>query len=128
MSQKEENDEWKQRLTPQEYYVMREKGTEPPFSGKYNLHFEKGVYKCKGCGTSLFSSDFKFHSGCGWPAFDAAFPGTIQTVKDTSYGMIRTEIICKQCGAHLGHLFDDGPTASGLRYCVNSICLTFSAE
>jgi peptide-methionine (R)-S-oxide reductase len=124
----DENDEWKEKLSPQEYYVMRQKGTEPPFTGKYNLHFEKGIYTCKGCGTPLFTSEFKFNSGCGWPAFDNALPDTIETRRDTSHGMIRTEIICKNCQSHLGHLFDDGPTETGLRYCVNSVCLNFKEE
>ena len=118
-------DHWKEKLNPEEYRILRLKGTEPPFSGAYNLHFEKGEYRCRGCGSLLFDSGMKFESGCGWPSFDKAIPGKIEEKLDTSHGMIRTEILCKECGGHLGHVFNDGPTETGLRYCVNSLSLDF---
>ncbi len=122
-------EEWKKRLTPEEYRILREKGTEAPFSGLYNAHFEKGLYSCSGCGVQLFSSDHKFNSHCGWPSFDGELPGgVVAQNRDISHGMIRTEIVCANCGGHLGHIFDDGPTDSGLRYCVNSISIKFKAE
>src|SRR5687768_12815136 len=113
--------EWKKELSAEQYHVLREKGTERPFTGKYNDHYEKGWYTCAGCGTELFSSEQKFNSHCGWPSFDNELGGgdRIKKVKDFSHGMIRTEIVCANCGGHLGHLFDDGPTGSGQRYCVN---------
>ena len=117
--------DWKQELTPQEYHVMREKGTEPPFTGKYYDAHEKGMYVCKACGTKLFSSDAKFDSGTGWPSFTE--PANLENVElkdDSAYGMHRTEVACKKCGAHLGHVFDDGPSdKGGKRYCINSVCL-----
>jgi peptide-methionine (R)-S-oxide reductase len=119
-------EEWKQKLSPEQYYILRQKGTERPFSGKYNFHKEKGVYVCAGCGNELFTSDMKFESHCGWPSFDREIEGgKILKLLDKSYGMIRTEIICANCGGHLGHLFDDGPTETGMRYCVNSLSLDF---
>ncbi|GAA4437661.1 peptide-methionine (R)-S-oxide reductase MsrB [Ravibacter arvi] len=125
-SQKSEA-EWKQQLSPEQYYVLREKGTERPFSGKLLMNKEKGVYKCAGCGAVLFTSDSKFDSHCGWPSFDREIAeGKIREHKDTSHGMIRTEITCAKCGGHLGHVFDDGPTETGLRYCVNSLSLEFT--
>ena len=121
--------EWREKLNEEEYRVMREKGTERPFTGQYNMHFEEGVYKCKGCGTELFHHDSKFDSGCGWPSFDRGIEsGSIVEQRDTSHGMIRTEILCANCGSHLGHVFNDGPTETGLRYCVNSVSLDFSPE
>jgi len=119
--------EWKKVLSPEQYHVLREKGTERPGTGEYNDHFEKGVYCCAACGTELFTSDQKFNSHCGWPSFDNNIAGgdRVKQVKDFSYGMIRTEIICAKCGGHLGHIFDDGPTATGQRYCVNSLSLVF---
>jgi peptide-methionine (R)-S-oxide reductase len=122
--------EWRKTLTPEQYEVLRKKGTESPFTGKYNEHSEKGWYTCAGCGTELFSSEQKFNSHCGWPSFDGELGGgdKIKKVKDFSHGMIRTEIVCAKCGGHLGHLFDDGPTASGLRYCVNSLSLGFKPD
>ena len=118
--------EWKKELTNEEYRILREKGTERPFTGKYDIHFEDGIYSCKGCGTILFTSENKFNSGCGWPSFDNEIEeGIIEKRLDKSHGMIRTEIVCSQCGSHLGHLFDDGPTNTGLRYCVNSASLNF---
>ena len=117
--------EWKALLSPEAYHILREKGTEPPFSGTYNDHFEEGIYTCAGCGEDLFDSSSKFDSHCGWPAFDVANKGKIQEHKDTSHGMIRVEILCSNCGGHLGHVFTDGPTETGLRYCVNSLSLRF---
>lgn len=120
------NKDWKKELTEEEYHVMREKGTERPFSGLYNAHFENGTYACKGCGEKLFDSSSKFDAGCGWPSFDQAIADhKIKEIRDTSHGMIRTEIVCANCETHLGHVFDDGPTSTGMRYCVNSISLTF---
>jgi methionine-R-sulfoxide reductase len=121
--------EWKNLLSPDQYRVLREKGTEAPYTGKYYLNKEKGVYVCAACGNELFTSDMKFESSCGWPSFDKEIAGgKIKTVVDTSHGMLRTEIICARCGSHLGHLFDDGPTATGERYCVNSVSLNFKKE
>jgi methionine-R-sulfoxide reductase len=121
--------EWKEKLTPEQYHVLREKGTEPPFSGKYYLHREKGIYVCAGCGNELFTSEMKFDSPCGWPSFDREMEGgRIKRAMDYSHGMIRTEILCARCGSHLGHLFDDGPTETGMRYCVNSLALDFKKD
>lgn len=122
--------EWKKILTPEQYHVLREKGTERAGTGEYNIHSEKGVYVCGGCGTELFTSEQKFNSHCGWPSFDDNIAGgdRVKKVPDYSYGMIRTEIVCAKCGGHLGHIFDDGPTATGQRYCVNSLSLKFIPE
>jgi len=121
--------EWKIELTPAQFNVLREKGTERPGTGEYNLHFKKGMYSCAGCGTQLFESDNKYESHCGWPSFDNAIPGTIKQIEDASSGMIRTEIVCANCGGHLGHIFDDGPQqTTGKRYCVNSLSLDFEEE
>lgn len=118
--------EWKEQLSDEQYRILREKGTEAPHTGKYNLHFEDGKYQCAACNTTLFESDSKFESGCGWPSFDEAIEGSIEYVQDKSFGMIRTEILCANCGSHLGHVFDDGPTQSGQRYCVNSASIEFN--
>lgn len=121
--------EWKKILTPEQFYVLRQKGTDRPFTGKYYRHKESGVYRCAGCHTDLFTSDMKFDSDCGWPSFDREIEGgKIKKVTDTSHGMVRTEIVCTQCGAHLGHLFNDGPTLTGMRYCVNSTSIDFSKK
>ncbi len=125
--QKSEKD-WQKELSPEEYYVLREKGTERPGSGQYNLHFEEGTYRCNACGEPLFDSDSKFEAHCGWPSFDEAIEGKILYQEDRSHGMIRTEILCATCGSHLGHVFDDGPTETGKRFCVNSISLDFEEE
>jgi peptide-methionine (R)-S-oxide reductase len=117
------DDKFKEKLSPEAYKVLREKGTEAPFSGKYVDSKDKGMYKCAACGAKLFSSDTKFDSGTGWPSFDNAIPGAIEFHKDESQGMERTEVTCANCGSHLGHVFDDGPTDSGRRYCINSVCL-----
>lgn len=119
-------EEWKKVLNPEQYRILREKGTEAPFSGKFYLHSDKGVYVCAACGAELFTSDTKFDAGCGWPSFFQAIDSTkITYTKDTSHGMIRTEITCSKCGGHLGHVFDDGPQPTGLRYCVNSASIDF---
>jgi peptide-methionine (R)-S-oxide reductase len=124
---KKTDEEWKKVLTPEQFHVLREKGTEAPGTGEYNKHFKKGFYTCAACGTELFSNEQKFDSHCGWPSFDGELGGgdRIKKVKDFSFGMIRTEIVCAKCGGHLGHLFDDGPTSTGQRYCVNSLSLGF---
>lgn len=120
--------EWKEILTPEEYYVLREAGTERPHTGKYNLHFEQGTYVCNACGEALFESGTKFDGHCGWPSFDKAIKGKIIEKLDRSHGMTRMEILCANCGSHLGHVFNDGPTETGLRYCVNSVSLDFEEE
>lgn len=115
--------EWKEKLTPEQYRVLREKGTESPFSGKLAPP-EDGVYKCSACGNPLFKADAKFDSGTGWPSFEQALPGAVREITDTSHGMDRVETVCAICGSHLGHVFDDGPTDTGKRYCMNSVCLS----
>lgn len=119
-------EEWKEKLSPEQYRVLRQKGTEAPHTGEYNLHFEDGKYQCAACGEQLFESDAKFESNCGWPSFDHAIDGKVEYVQDRTFGMIRTEILCSNCGSHLGHVFDDGPTDSGQRYCVNSASIKFN--
>lgn len=121
--------EWKAKLSEEEYYILRQKGTERPYTGKFLMHKEKGFYTCRGCGAKLFASDSKFDSHCGWPSFDKEIKkGVIKETRDLSHGMDRIEITCAKCGGHLGHVFDDGPTETGLRYCVNSVSLGFEKE
>jgi peptide-methionine (R)-S-oxide reductase len=126
-SQENENNYFS-HLDPEQYRVLKEKGTESPFSGQYNLHFEQGTYACAACNTPLFESGTKFDGHCGWPSFDKAIKGRVKYIKDNSHGMIRTEIVCAKCGGHLGHIFDDGPTETGKRYCVNSLSLSFEKD
>jgi peptide-methionine (R)-S-oxide reductase len=123
---KKTEEEWKQVLTPQQYYILREKGTDRPGDYGYTGHFEKGTYHCSACDAQLFASDTKYESHCGWPSFDDALKGAVTYKVDRSMGMIRTEILCASCDGHLGHIFDDGPRdTTGKRYCVNSTSLTF---
>lgn len=119
-------DEWKQILTPEQYHVLREKGTEASFAGEYYDKHEPGMYRCAGCGAQLFDSSTKFDSGTGWPSFSDALPGSVVFEHDASHGMNRTEVLCAHCGGHLGHVFDDGPhKEGGKRYCINSCSLDF---
>ena len=131
MDRMPENEEgWREKLTSEEYAVLREGATEAPFTGQYVDNHEEGVYRCKACGNVLFTSASKFDSGSGWPSFaDPAVAENVGTRTDTSYGMVRTEVYCKKCGSHLGHVFDDGPKEmGGKRYCINSVCLAFENE
>jgi len=120
------DEEWKKVLTPEQYRVLRKKGTDIPGEGGYTSHFEKGTYHCAACDLQLFESNSKFESHCGWPSFDDSIDGTVEFIKDNSHGMIRTEIICASCGGHLGHIFNDGPKeTTGERYCVNTTSIKF---
>ena len=117
--------EWIAELGLEKYKILRQKGTEFPHSGAYNLHYEKGTYVCGGCGEPLFESNAKFDAHCGWPSFDESIPGKVSYIKDVTHGMSRTEIVCTNCGGHLGHVFNDGPTKTAQRYCVNSLSINF---
>lgn len=120
---------WREELTPEKYHICREKGTEPPFSGKYLDNKEPGIYRCACCGAELFDANTKFNSGTGWPSFwDALDPGKVKLTEDHSHGMTRIEVTCANCGAHLGHVFPDGPPPTGQRYCINSIALDFEKQ
>ncbi len=121
--------EWLEKLGSERFRILRKKGTEYPGSGEYDKNFKKGTYSCAGCGSKLFTSESKFDAHCGWPSFDKEIiPGAITEIRDFSAGMIRTEILCTQCGGHLGHVFNDGPTETKLRYCVNSLSMSFEEK
>lgn len=121
-------EEWKKELTPEQFRILREKGTERPGTGEYYMTEKEGTYHCAGCGTPLFKSEYKYHSGSGWPAFYDALKENVKLHRDNSIGMIRTEVTCANCGGHLGHVFEDGPQPTGLRYCVNSASLDLKEE
>lgn len=121
--------EWRDRLTPEQYHVLREAGTERAFTGKYEKNKQEGLYTCAGCGTELFASDAKYESGCGWPSYTTPIQqSAIDNLRDTSHGMVRVEVRCSTCDGHLGHVFPDGPGPEGLRYCINSASLDFEPK
>ena len=122
------DEDWKQKLTPEQYRVLRERGTEPAFTGKYVNEHGKGMFVCAGCGSQLFSSEAKFDSGTGWPSFDQALPGSVVLTPDNSHGMTRVEVTCAKCGGHLGHVFEDGPASTGKRFCINSCALDLKKD
>ena len=123
------DEEWRKRLTPEQYRVLRQQGTEAPFSHEYALAKDHGMYRCAGCGAELFRSDTKFDSGTGWPSFtEPAVAEAVELRPDRSHGMGRTEVVCRRCGSHLGHVFDDGPGPTGQRYCINGVCLLLQRE
>lgn len=125
---KKSDDEWRKQLSPVQFGILREKGTERPFTGEYDKFYEEGTYYCAACGTELFTSKTKYNSGCGWPAFyEPSVNKNIVEKRDVSYGMVRIEVMCAKCGGHLGHVFNDGPKPTGLRYCINSGSLKFEA-
>jgi peptide-methionine (R)-S-oxide reductase len=123
-----DDQDFKQKLTDEQYRVLREKGTEAPFSGELLHEKRDGMYTCAACGNALFASDAKFDSGTGWPSFDQALPGSTKIIDDNSHGMHRQEVVCAKCGSHLGHIFPDGPTETGNRYCINSVCLSLEPK
>lgn len=123
------DEEWRKRLSPEQYRVLREQGTEAPFSHEYAFTKESGMYRCAACGAELFRSDAKFDSGTGWPSFtEPSVAEAVELRPDRSHGMVRTEVVCRRCGSHLGHVFDDGPGPAGQRYCINGVCLLLQRE